>query len=416
LEKVKHFEETDEDLDERYENEPNKTLTKLHKDRTDHRHHLIDAIIIACTSPKEIKMLSNYNKKREIYDIRDENGFPKRDKVEKPWKTFYTDVKEILKYTLVSYKKEKKLLKTKNNKTKFRDPETGKLKYKPQLEKPRSLMGSLHDDSIYGLITNPDTKNEHYVIKKKIIELVDPKNPKSTSRIERIVDRNTRELLLKRIKEFNGNVKEAFKENKDKLIRMLPKDDKLKVKFDLYPIIKSVRVISENERNKFPARKLKVNNSSEVKEKYQYVESQNNYLLAIYEGEKMTKRGNRAFELVEFYKAVQRAKEGKLLFPREKEGKKLLYYLQQNDMVILYDKHKDEIENYSREDISKKLYRVTGLSSEEKYGIIFLCKHNCINKKLKNIDNKHLIRIRHTGLNAVKVKVDFITGNIIRLS
>ena len=76
------------------------------KDRSDHRHHAVDAFITACCSQKKIKELSTYNAIREKQHLRD------REKIEKPFD--YKDLKDSISNILVSHTEKQTLINNKN--------------------------------------------------------------------------------------------------------------------------------------------------------------------------------------------------------------------------------------------------------------------------------------------------------------
>jgi CRISPR-associated endonuclease Csn1 len=83
------------------------------KDRSDHRHHAIDAFIIASCSPKIIKELSTYNA------IREEQQLEKRNKVEKGFN--YIKLKESIANILVSHSEKQTLIKKRKNRIRTKE-------------------------------------------------------------------------------------------------------------------------------------------------------------------------------------------------------------------------------------------------------------------------------------------------------
>lgn len=75
------------------------------KKRIDHRHHAMDALVIACASRNIVNYLNNESanspEKRE--DLRKKLCDEKR-KIRKPWKTFTQDTREALSDVVVSFK------------------------------------------------------------------------------------------------------------------------------------------------------------------------------------------------------------------------------------------------------------------------------------------------------------------------
>ena len=87
--------------------------------------------------------------------------------------------------------------------------------------------------------------------------------------------------------------------------------------------------------------------------------------------------------------------------------------LKQGDFVVMYENNEAEIIWNDMNNLKERLFKVTGLSSEEGYGLISFIKHNIssqnatygkssfeLSSKQKSFSN------RHTQFNGVKVKID----------
>ena len=66
------------------------------KTREDHRHHAIDALVMACTKVSYVQELSKWNRYNRGYDVKD---FPM------PWLSFWKDAEKAVNQILVSHKK-----------------------------------------------------------------------------------------------------------------------------------------------------------------------------------------------------------------------------------------------------------------------------------------------------------------------
>jgi CRISPR-associated endonuclease Csn1 len=115
--------------------------------RIDHRHHALDAIVIAVTKQGFIQQLNNLS---QIYikgDLKEKS--PRYFKLPHP---FFKDmVRQKLESLVVSHKSRKRLLSGSYNVHKKRD-ENGKLEDVKQLKKTFGIRGSLHDQQPYGLV------------------------------------------------------------------------------------------------------------------------------------------------------------------------------------------------------------------------------------------------------------------------
>ena len=179
----------------------------FNKKRIDHRHHAMDAIVIACTTRNHVNLLNNEAAKPQNKENRyqlshklrryekvmingEERSVPKE--FIKPWETFTQDAHAVLNNIIVSFKQNLRVInKTVNYYQHF---ENGKKVFKKQ-EKGDSwaIRKSMHKDTIFGEVNlrfkktvslNDALKNPKSIVekelKKKVIELLaDGKNAKA---------------------------------------------------------------------------------------------------------------------------------------------------------------------------------------------------------------------------------------------
>ncbi|MDR0940569.1 MAG: type II CRISPR RNA-guided endonuclease Cas9 [Mediterranea sp.] len=134
------------------------------KKRIDHRHHAMDAIVIACATRNHVNYLSNesaskralisrYDLQRMLCDKRkiDQSGNYKWI-VKKPWCTFNEDVKTCLENIIVSFRQNLRVInKTVNYHQAF--DEYGKKVLKKQDKGDNwSIRKSMHKDTVYGRV------------------------------------------------------------------------------------------------------------------------------------------------------------------------------------------------------------------------------------------------------------------------
>ena len=97
-------------------------------------------------------------------------------------------------------------------------------------------------------------------------------------------------------------------------------------------------------------------------------------------------------------------------------------YLKAGDFVIMYENEESEIDWDVKEDLMKRLYFIAELNKqvnvdkttgkENEFGVIKLNKHNSQKTKSNSyITEGPFIKILHTGLKAIKIKIDPL-GNI----
>ncbi len=101
---------------------PDKISKGFSKKRIDHRHHALDALVIACCTKKHTNYLGALNSEKKNYGLRDslliknkEGHYTKHFMA--PWNGFTTDAKSILEKTIVSFKQNLRVINKTNNKT-----------------------------------------------------------------------------------------------------------------------------------------------------------------------------------------------------------------------------------------------------------------------------------------------------------
>ncbi len=120
------------------------------KNRTDHRHHAIDAVVLALTDQKRLQALSAVQR-----------GDGSAASLAEPWEGFRSDVQRSIEAINVSHRVRRK------------------------------IAGPLHEDTIYG----PTSKPGEFVIRKPI-ELL------TTAMIDQIRDPAIRQIVIDRLKRF----------------------------------------------------------------------------------------------------------------------------------------------------------------------------------------------------------------------
>lgn len=272
--------------------------------RDDHRHHTIDALVVACTNPIMLHKLSSYWKYNSMSNVT-ESKFPL------PWLLFRQQTTEAINRVLVSYH--------------FRN----------------RVRGKLHEDTNYGFITDPASGKKEYVVRKQI-EALTSKN------VNNILNPETRDLIKKQIRKFGIDPeqksytipKEVFAEP---LIH--PKTG--------HPI-KAVRV-------KIPASNMIALYGPERK---LYVEPGKNHHIEIFANESSTKKEGYVITL---YETTQRKKAGLPIVdrtPRNEYFPRFITAIEPNEMFLI-DLEPDQIkvDHLDYLLISKNLYRIQKMSS-----------------------------------------------------
>lgn len=192
--------------------------------RIDHRHHALDAIVIACTTRSHVQLLNNEAAKSENQEIkhalshklrRYEDVVTTRNNVAqtinvskeffKPWETFTIDVQSVLQNIVVSFKQNLRVVNKTNNLYQKIDAETKKKVKVEQQGCNLAVRKSLHKETYYGEVN---------LRKIKTVNL-----SSAIQQIDRIVNKEFR-LKLKELLSLNKNIKEITsyfteKENSD---------------------------------------------------------------------------------------------------------------------------------------------------------------------------------------------------------
>ncbi|WP_417856486.1 type II CRISPR RNA-guided endonuclease Cas9 [Xanthomarina gelatinilytica] len=399
------------------------------KDRSNHIHHCIDAVTIACMNKNK------YDKLAHAWGLEDKGEFDKAKKElenEKPWDTFTQDVRNLENEVFIVHQNKDILpIQTKKKfrkRGKIQRDKNGKIIY----QQGDSVRGSLHLDTFYGAIAK-DKKGEvqkddagnikpNYVVRKELSKL-------KKSDVANIVDDNIRAIVEQAEKDklisFNNNgakVNETIWQNKDKQIPL----KKVRV---FTPSVKSPLKDFKKHPEHFRSQKT-------YKQQYNVV-NEENYCMAIYEGIDKKGKLKRDFELVnnidagEYYKLSNKShRENHDLVPNPhlKSSLPLKYILKKGMMVLMYDKNPDEIWEITENERLNRLYILDGLAIQRQktggklyeFGVFNFTLHNEARKSddLKKLDYKPdgkfdsnifkpTIKMNHNQLAALIENIDF---------
>ena len=193
----------------------------FNKKRIDHRHHAMDAIVIACTTRDHVNLLNNeaamsknnanriqLSKKLRRYDSVEieKDGIRKQISVtkefKKPWEGFTADVERTLRDIVVSFKQNLRVInKATNYYQHFKD---GKKEFSPQTKGDSwAIRKPMHTDMPHGEINLRRIKN---VSLKEAMKR--PKDIAAKELREKILELMTLQYNEKKIKLY-------FDENKD---------------------------------------------------------------------------------------------------------------------------------------------------------------------------------------------------------
>jgi len=354
------------------------------------------------------------NIQSSITEMVSSNNGSKKRRFTAPMENFRTEAKKHIEAILISFKNKNKVVTQNINIYKAGKEERKKIQLTPR--------GQLHKETIYGKIKRPEPKatkinanfdfekaltimnptqrelvinhlktynNKHKVafsskeIKSKplihknkpltevicfeeiytIRKGINPDNFKTQKNIEKVIDVKTKEILSKRLNEYNNDPKKAFSDLDKKPI-WLNKDKGVK--------IKSVAITGVNNVEALHAKKdhfgkpILDENGNEIA--VDFVSTGNNHHVAIYKDEK----GNLHENVISFYEAVERSNQGLPVidkFYNSELGWEFQFTMKQNEMFVFANDNFDVNEiNLMDENnstlISKYLFRVQKISTK----------------------------------------------------
>jgi len=364
------------------------------KDRSNHIHHCQDAITIACMTKNKYDTLAH------AWGLEEKENFDKAKKeleYSKPWKTFTEEVKNIQSEVLIvhSHKdkvpiQSKKKLRKRGKiqyrivsklPTEFKNKKEGKDyfivkkdKYKiPIYLQGDTVRGSLHRDTFYGAILeqNQDTEKDFHKDKEGngIIKYVvrKPLNGIKKIDVNKIVD----EVVKEKVKQAIENKVliargDSYKIDADKTVWMNEEKH--------IPIHK-VRVYTPSVKNPlkdFKKHAIKDKSKHPHKQEY-YVQNDENYCMAIYEGRNKKGIIKRSSELINMLDASKLLKFKRSNIDKNREivaevdvkmNYPLKYVLTKGKMVLLYENTPEEIWELSDKEKLERLFEITQLDVE----------------------------------------------------
>ncbi|MTI89284.1 MAG: type II CRISPR RNA-guided endonuclease Cas9 [Balneolaceae bacterium] len=328
------------------------------KNREDHRHHSVDALVVALTTPSILKKLSDENKKIDSAEWMEEgegakyrnNELKRRAKSEKrvtssyPWPSFRKDAIDAINSIIVSHRVSRK------------------------------VSGSFHEDTYYGTTESKPTKKrkEMVAVRKPVHEL---RITSLTNDVKCIKDPGVRNIIKSEIQKRMDNGL-----SQDKAIQSFEENPPCIISSKATVPIRKVRLEKEKNSNNLTYFEDK---KGEV---YKYAIYGNNHHIAIYE--KINSKGDKTVDevVVPTMEAARRIKDKEKIVMRDHpEFSNFLYSLSINESVKNLD--------------NGKLYRVQMIKTDKR---IQLSEINLVSSNWQS--EKILSRPRN--LNIRKVKVD----------
>ena len=386
------------------------------KKRIDHRHHALDALVIACATKDHVNLLNNQSAKSDInrYDLKRklmkfetvvykhpqtgekiEREVPKQ--FLKPWGTFTIDAKSRLETIIVSFKQNLRVI---NKATNYYEKYVEKdgVKVKERVEQTGTnwaIRKPMHKETVSGRVDLPRIK----VPKGKVLTATRKSLDTSfdLKAIGSITDTGIQKILKNYLQYKDNNPELAFSpEGIEDMNKNIEKFNDGKAH---QPILK-VRVFELG--SKFP-----LGQSGNKKDKYVEAAKGTNLFFAVYE----EKTGKRSYETIPLNEVIERQKQGLSVVDLKGVDD---FYLSPNDLV--YVPSEDELENVSMIDFNKasseRIYKVVSFTGNRLYGIPFQVSTSIVSKiEYTQLNKMEFSREKEI---LIKIKADRL-GNISRV-
>lgn len=401
----------------------------FNKKRIDHRHHAMDAIVIACATRNIVNYLNNESASKRAkfsrYDLQHLLCEKRRtdDKgnytwlIKKPWDTFTQDTRFVLENIIVSFKQNLRVINKATNYYQHYDASGEKVLDKQTKGCNWAIRKPMHKETVFGNVNLRRVKEIRLsaaldvpemivdkVLKNKLKELLSLKYEKK--KIEKFFKDNsndwkkydftkvpvyyytndTKDKLVAARKPLDAsfNIKKIKENVTDTAIRkiLLKHLEHFEGKTELAFSPEGIDELNRNIKNlndgKFHqpiykvrvcetlGKKFKVGTIGNKLSKYVEAAEGTNLFFAVYQKED----GKRSYESIPLSIVIERQKQGLLSVPENDEnGNKLLFWLSPNDLV--YVPTEDEIENCRVGDSldSKRIYKMVSCTKNEAHFI-----------------------------------------------
>lgn len=364
---------------------PKELERNFSKKRIDHRHHALDALVIACTTRDHINYITSLNtarnnhklvrKLRATKTITDNKGKQRTVAKEyhKPWEGFTAAAKTSLEKTIVSFKKNTRVINKTNNKTWHWIEENGQLKKKLVKQgkgQNWAIRKPMHKETVSGQISMKVPKGK--IATATRVDLADIKTRK---RLESITDKSIQNILNNHLKNcLDEKGKENFElafnqDGVDELNKNIQKYNNGKK----HQPIKKVRLYEVGV-------KFSIAEAGQKATKFVEAAKGTNLFFNIYWDEKKRKR---VFETVPLNEVIAHQKQVAHLpkserreVPVNNAKGKFLFFLSPNDLV--YVPKKDESHNPKAIDFNRlkteqtnRIYKMVSCTGGECHFIPF---------------------------------------------
>jgi CRISPR-associated endonuclease Csn1 len=320
------------------------------KTREDHRHHAIDALVMACVTQGFVQEVARWNKYRRNHALK---TFPM------PWDSFHNDATEKINHILIAHRANKKILTSNINKS-VKEGTTYQ-------NKSVAARGELHEATVYGKRTAPG-KTTAYHVRKPLQSL-------SPAAIPKIVDDKIRALVVERLQsvgiflnEKSGKAIVESKEQKEAFAKALA--EPLYLPINIENRMKKLGITDTSAiGDATPIKKVRVRenigNPAQLNNNInKFVNPKNNHHVLIYRNHE----GEMQEQVVSFWEVAERKNQKQAPYQLPPDGKEIITVIKANDMFLLGLKEEDidwQKPNYKQ--LSNHLYRVQKFTAGDYY-------------------------------------------------
>lgn len=391
------------------------------KKRIDHRHHAMDALVIACATREHINYMNNQHaldkskdkkeKQQSRIDLRTILCEKKNNnwQFKKPWGTFTQEAKEALEHIVVSFKQNLRVInKATNYYEKWEEKNGVLVKKKVKQEGTNwAIRKPLHKETVSGKIVL-DRKIGKDKILTAIRKAVDITFTEKI--ISSITDTGIQKILLNYLK-YKGSPEVAFSaEGLEELNKNIAQYNNGKKHQPIY----KVRIFEEG--SKFP-----LGETGAKVTKYVEAAKGTNLFFGVYQG-----KGKRTYATIPLNEVIERQKQGLPSVPeRNEKGEPLLFSLSPNDLVYvpMVGEATETIDfnNLSKEQ-KERIYKTVSFTGNEchfvKSTIASLIKSYDAKSKIGELGSLNKLEVTISGDSrikevCIKLKVDRL-GNITK--
>lgn len=385
------------------------------KKRIDHRHHALDALIIAAVTKDHVNLLNNQsaNASNKRFDLQNklrnkESYIHKKSGQErkrftdfkKPWEGFTSEAKNALEDIVVSFKQNLRVINKTNNKYEKYVEEKGRMVKKVVTQTKGdnwAIRKPLHKETVSGKVDLPRVKVPKGKILTATRNALD--DTFTEKKIKSITDTGIQKILLNYLQAKNNDPKLAFTpEGIEEMNNNIEKYNNGKKHQPIY----KVRLFETGT-------KFQVGYTGNKSKKYVEAAKGTNLFFAIYED----KNGKRYFDTIPLNIVIERQKQGLGAVPeKDEKGNSLLMYLSPNDLVYVPEEGENvDVENLDR----NRIYKMVSANKTQCFFIPYSISIPIYNKKEFSALNKMERSIEGIMIKSVCLKLQINRLGLIKL-